>query len=499
MDFLQPNICRKVTILFLAVITILRIIYSGLINLVPDEAYYWEWSRYPALSYYDHPPIVSYLIRLTTGLLGVNEMGVKFGSILLALGSSILIYLLVRDIFKSEISALFSIILTNSILLYSIGAIVITPDSPQGFFWILAIYFLMKIFMENRDKLWYLAGVSLGLGILSKYTAILIVPCIFIYLIFSDKNRYWLFKIKPYISLIIAAIIFSPVLIWNSENNWISLKFQLKHGLSIKQEAGFVTTGDFLLSQIGLLTPLVFILIIIGFILLGYRGFIKKDDCYLYLFSVSFPVFIFFIFASYISKMEGNWAAVGYIGAVIGIAGIFGEIAIKDKNIFRLFIFVLLSAIIITALVHLQALYPIVPVPKDLDRTNELYGWKELGKEVLQLVNDMDNKNRIFIMGKSHQISSELSFYTGGKIPVFPERLINKGSRLSQYDFWYDVNKFIHWNSIYVTDKEDNIKSEIEPYFSKIERIKPFSIIRNDKEIKVFYLYKCYDYTQGVK
>ena len=74
-------------VLLFAVWMIVRWLFSIFRQLVPDEAYYWVWSRHLAMSYVDHPPMIAWLIRLGTQICGTNELGVRFMMTILTAGT----------------------------------------------------------------------------------------------------------------------------------------------------------------------------------------------------------------------------------------------------------------------------------------------------------------------------------------------------------------------------------------------------------------------------
>ena len=57
---------RALAIGLIAYAFILRLVYLGSVELLPEEAYYWNYSRHLDIGYLDHPPMVAWLIRLGT-------------------------------------------------------------------------------------------------------------------------------------------------------------------------------------------------------------------------------------------------------------------------------------------------------------------------------------------------------------------------------------------------------------------------------------------------
>ncbi|MBL7093914.1 glycosyltransferase family 39 protein, partial [candidate division KSB1 bacterium] len=213
---------KKIFIIFFISISVFRMIYVNFVPLVPQEAYYWKYAKNLALSYFDHPPMAAWIIAFFTALGSDSVFFIRLGSIMLSAGLMFLIYEITIRLFNSSKWALLAVIIINCSVLFPIGATIITPDVPLLFFWALIIYFLIRLNESQHWKWWYFTGIALGLGLLSKYTAILIVPGIFLYILLSKVQRRWLFTIHPYLGLFLAFLVFTPVLIWNYQHEWAS-------------------------------------------------------------------------------------------------------------------------------------------------------------------------------------------------------------------------------------------------------------------------------------
>jgi len=124
---------RGVVVLLLAFL-LLRWILAAMCEIVPDEAYYWVWSRHLALSYFDHPPMVAYLIRLGTLIGGTTSIGVRWPAGILAVGLVLILWrAAVRLVGAGNAANFVPITLLVSPLLAVVGMIV-TPDTPACFF-----------------------------------------------------------------------------------------------------------------------------------------------------------------------------------------------------------------------------------------------------------------------------------------------------------------------------------------------------------------------------
>ena len=172
-------------------LSLFRIYYitHGVIDLVSDEAHYWEWSRRLDLSYYSKGPMIAYLIALGTAIFGDNVFGIRIMAVVSSALSSIFLYLLGKKLFD-ERTGVAAAVLMQIVPLYSAYGVLFTIDSPFIFFWVLSLYLFWKAInrdalsvMSNELKenahhalrithygLWLLLGISIGFGLLTKYT-----------------------------------------------------------------------------------------------------------------------------------------------------------------------------------------------------------------------------------------------------------------------------------------------------------------------------------------
>lgn len=211
------------------ILSLYFIILLGLapINLLSfDTYYYWEWSRHLALSYYDGSPMIAYFIKLATLLFGNTLFALSLVGIVIAALTSGIIYKTARFFLSKEASCiamfswLFSPLVTLDILKQT------TYDTPLVLFWAFTLYYTVKFLKTNKISTLYLIGACSGLLMLSKYSGIVLILALLIFLIFSSYRS--LFKNKHfYFSLLLALLIFSPVIIWNYQNHWQSFIYQL--------------------------------------------------------------------------------------------------------------------------------------------------------------------------------------------------------------------------------------------------------------------------------
>ena len=515
------------TLLFssLSVISVFRLYYilHGPLDLSPDEAHYWEWSRRLDLSYYSKGPMIAYLIYVGTSIFGDTVFGIRIMAVIFSALSSVYMFRLVNHVYpqqtesNGQLVALSSALLLQVIPLFAPFGVIFTIDSPFIFFWILSLYIFWKAINSERSKgngqglnhaRWILLGISIGLGLLTKYTMAFFYLCAFLFLLFSEK-RYLLKSSKPYTALLISLLVFSPVIIWNFQHDWVTIRHtvgqaHVSEGLTISLK-NFI---EFLGSQIGIITPIIFVMMFYALIKLGARGKSKThrgqgpeellQSGFLLHFSI--PVIGFFLLKSIHGKVQPNWAMTGYITGIIAFAKYFMGRGTKGKGQGRLLV---IAGITVAILVTVIAYYPsIIKLPPKLDPSSRLRGWKELGVEIGRIHDSMKNKGEVFIFSDRYQVSSELAFYVKGYPRTY---CINLGRRMNQYDLWPDINSNAFKirssgstiNAIFVRIDNVDMPLEAAEAFEKYDK-RLLQVYDRGHLLREYSIFICYNF-KGIK
>jgi undecaprenyl-diphosphatase len=376
---------RFFAVLLIAGVTVFHLWYiaSGRVDLAPDEAHYWEWSRRLDWSYYSKGPMVAYLIALSTRLGGSSEFFVRLPAVLLALGIQIILYVLTRALFTSERAAFMALLIAACLPLFSAGSVLMTIDAPLMFFWAATIFAFWQVIQTRADRRrgnrwWIFLGLALGLGLLSKYTMALFVPCALLCLALSSEKSIQPGRRGFPVAVLVAAILFTPVLVWNAQHQWVSLRHVAgQAGLSGDAQSNFL---QFLGSQIGVVSPLLFLALIAAMFRCWRLRAVETRERSLFLVTFSAPVLLFFLSWSLFSKVEANWAAPGYLAAVIALAAggtTAGRKEIDVEAERAIFCHIAAGRFPCPG-AHFPAALNLVGIdlPPRLDPTRRLHGWK---------------------------------------------------------------------------------------------------------------------------
>ncbi|MBU0630296.1 MAG: glycosyltransferase family 39 protein [Candidatus Margulisbacteria bacterium] len=293
-------------LLLITVATFFRLVLGILFPLTADESYYWLWSKHLALSYVDHPPMIALVNYLMT-LGQANLLTLRFGAALISLGIALLIYFISLDAFNRKV-AFWATVLFLILPHYLVIWLTQFVELPLALFWSLALWLMVKIVKTQQKYYWYLLGIVVGLGTLSKYTMFLFWPCLIIFFLISPANRFWLKRKQPYLCLGLSLGLFSPVLVWNSRLAWVSFVF---HGAKAGSAAWGSSLLPFIGDQLVHFTPfLIFTLIPV------FAYSLKRNDLSRLLFAFSFPVLFVFLLLSLKVKVWAHWPSIGYLAAL---------------------------------------------------------------------------------------------------------------------------------------------------------------------------------------
>ncbi|KIZ46992.1 MULTISPECIES: glycosyltransferase family 39 protein [Rhodopseudomonas] len=316
MDITQRRLVRA-TILIVAMLVALRLAAAALTPLSFDEAYYWTWSKHLAASYYDHPPMVAWVIRLGTMIAGDTAFGVRLVSVLLALPMSWATWRAAELLFGDRRVAASAAILLNATMMAAAGTAIVTPDAPLLVASSFVLYALAQVVATGRGLWWLGVGTAVGAALLSKYTALFFGPAILIWLVAVPDLRCWLRSPWPYLGGLIALGMFAPVILWNADHQWMSFTKQFGRARVDGFHPGFI--AELFPTQFMLATPLVFILGTMGLYALlrrdtgtaAARGLIN---------ATVWTIFGYFVWHATHSRVEGNWLSPIYPAFAVAAA-----------------------------------------------------------------------------------------------------------------------------------------------------------------------------------
>jgi 4-amino-4-deoxy-L-arabinose transferase-like glycosyltransferase len=396
--------------LALAALTTIRLVVAGITPVSPDEAYYWVWSRALAPGYLDHPFMVALWIRLGTGLFGDGAFGIRLLAPLAAALGSVLILDAARRLGAGRGYA--AALLLNATLLFGAGGILMTPDTPLILFWIATLWAVARILGGGSGWWWIAAGVFAGLGLDSKYTAILLLAGIGLWLLLLPAGRAWLRRDpRPWIGLLTALLLFLPVILWNADHHWASFFKQGGRTGDFHPARAAQFLGELVLGQLGLATPVVFVLCAAGLGHATRRVMTSRDPAAGLLVALgAFPALVF-VQHAFGDRVQGNWPEVIYPAAVIAAAMLpLTQRWLKPA---------LAVGFGLTLVIYVQAIASPIPIGGASDPTiRVLGGWASLAQTVDRRARQADAR---FVAIDEYGLGSEMALRLPGALPVIAD------------------------------------------------------------------------------
>jgi 4-amino-4-deoxy-L-arabinose transferase-like glycosyltransferase len=312
-----------VAIALIAAMTVMRAIYASLIDLRTDEAYYWTWSKEDVLSFLDHPPMIAWFIRLGTAVFGDTHFGVRFAGILAMLVTQLLLADIVRRVTHDLRAIVLAILMPEAALYYGLLMAKVSPDIALIPFAVAMIWALVRLVESNDSRWWLVAGVFAGLSLLSKFTAVMLLPAVAAFMLVPDWRWRWLRSPDPWLAALIALILFLPVLIWNAEHAWASFRFQLVRATAT-HEISLRTVGDYIGLQFGLVGFVLLPVVLSGLALTAWRGYRTREPVAILLSTSVIVPFLYFFWKSLTLRVGDTWPMfmwpIGFAATAINIA-----------------------------------------------------------------------------------------------------------------------------------------------------------------------------------
>jgi len=424
---------------------VFRLVYSSLVCLAADEAYYWQWSRHLDWGYFDHPPMVAYLIAAGTRLAGARELGVRLASVILSSAELWLVYELARRLSGSARAGLWAAGAFAAAPLFAAGSILATPDAPFVFFWTATLALVLRALRSSRAADWLAAGAALGLGMLSKYPMVVLPVGVLGALLASRSGRSALRTPGPYLAVALGAAICVPLLVWQVRMGFAPALFQLGHGLGPAaggkaSRAGLATFGEFLGGQALVLTPVLFALAVFVMANCASRLFrpasgpgdeaARTELAVLVIPSVL--TLGLFAAASFLARGEANWPAAAYPGLFVLLGAELARMSASGGARKALAWTAVGLAALASAYVHVEAAHPMFEYRSGAFA--KVYDRRPLARWADELRRSRGEEGRTApVCAESYQTASILAFY----LPDRPETYapFERGSG-EQYAAW---------------------------------------------------------------
>jgi dolichol-phosphate mannosyltransferase len=419
-------------------VILLRLVYFGLAQLIPDEAYYWQYAQHMDLSFYDHPPMVAWLIWLGTSILGHNEFGVRIGALLCGFVTMGYLYALTQNLYNKSTAIRAVLILAIVPLGFGTG-LLMTPDAPLLAAWAATLYYMERALVTGQQSAWLGMGIAFGLGLLSKYILGLLGIAALVFVIIDPTARRWMKRPHPYLAALLATLLFSPVIIWNYQNDWVSFAFQSNRVLADSYQ---FSVHYLIIHIIFLLTPIGFLAATLALFSThkpGNQQLEARRLLFVQIFT-GVPFFICFILSTF-DAPRFHWTSPIWLAIIPTIAWMMGQtdqLSLLAKRLQAAWQFTIVACVFSYAFVLHYLVLGIPGIPYHL--FTEHYFWQEAATEIKKItaeVKDQTGKDPIVVGMSKWSVASALYFYTHGdtKIDIRSRNMF--GDSGAMYDFWF--------------------------------------------------------------
>jgi 4-amino-4-deoxy-L-arabinose transferase-like glycosyltransferase len=478
---------------------------AAILPLSNDEVYYHTYALYPALSHFDHPPMVGWIIQLfTCNMQWHNDFFMRLGAIVFSIFNDIIVYCFVRRISNNK-AAMVALILFNASFYNSVVAgFFIMPDTGLLTFWLLSLDFFHRCLtaetITKKERQWMIvAGFFTGMAMLSKYQAgSLWVSAFLFVLIFKRK---WFKEPVFYLSGFLTLLVFFPAIWWNIQNQFASLSFHGQRVNLLHQKFNYLYFAREFFGQM-LYTNFVVYVIIVWSLIYYLKHFSQRTLSEKFFVYFGLPVVFVFLFISIFKSTLPHWSGPGF-STLILLAAITLTNSCKAKPLFLKKTLVWSTSLYVGAvtLIVLQLQFNVIPLGYENDPTTDITGWDELGKKFTQLRTKQLREGKI----SPRHVFLHYRWFPGAHYDYYlaePNHinLIVSGDVSNSHKYLW-INKDRNgipkgYDAYYLTADtlERSANQVYASYFKSISEPEPIVIYRNQKPFIHYYLYILHDY-----
>ncbi|MBC6983749.1 glycosyltransferase family 39 protein [Caulobacter sp. 17J80-11] len=316
----------RTTLAFVGVLTLVRLVvlFTTPLELYPDEAQYWLWSRELDFGYYSKPPMIAWLIHLTTAIGGNDEAWVRLSSLFLHAGAALALFQVGRTLYDAR-TGLWSAVLYSLMPGVVLSSGLVSTDASLLFFLSLTLWAYARLVTAADDRGRLTAalgmGAALGLAFLSKYAALYFLAGLLAHAVISREARAaWNWK-TGLAALAAFAVVAAPNVIWNAHHGFATVAHTADnanwHAGDLFHPAELL---DFVVGQFGVFGPVAFGVLGVGvwMLLRGREAASAPADKLLA--CMALPPLIFVAIQALLSRANANWAAAAYVAGSVLVA-----------------------------------------------------------------------------------------------------------------------------------------------------------------------------------
>jgi 4-amino-4-deoxy-L-arabinose transferase-like glycosyltransferase len=486
---------------------------SGILGLTGDEAYQWIWSKHLALSYYSKPLMIAVAQLVGTTLWGDNVFGVRFLSPVISAVMGVLLLRFIARVANVRAGFWLSVILPT-VPLMAVGSVLMTVDPMSVMFWTLAMMAGWRAVQENSSTGdWFWVGLWMGLGFLSKATALFqLLSWAAVFLLWPPARKQ-LFRPGPWLALLVNVVCSIPVLVWNYQHHGIMLQHIAEDG-RLDQAWAFTAanlwkgfshyTTDFLGAETGLLNPFFFLPTVWAAFAFWPRR--REHPLLLYFLCMGAPEFLFYFLFTLHSRVYPNWIAPSIVPFLCLSVVYWEERWRAGSQAIQYWLGSgLVLGVVAVVLMHDSNLLPRIigrPLPPRLNVWQRAEGWDETAQVVETARQQLLAEGKpVFIIGGHYSITGELTFYLPeARAAVRDQPLvyfIHSDKPQNQFYFWPGYENRKGENALYVRELDFlNGKPEPPPHelvaeFESVTDLGEIDVTRDGRILRRLQICEC--------
>jgi len=387
--------------LFIAITRVLALRNSPL-NLLPDEAQYWSWSRHLAFGYFSKPPVIAWLISATTAVAGNDEWAVRLAAPLMHGATGVVVAFIGRALFSARVG-FFAALVYATLPGVVFSGLIISTDVPLLFFWALALLAIWQLYTKPSWRWAVVLGAAFGLGFLAKYAMAYILLGLLVFAVIGPREPWRAAGRYLALAVMVALAIVAPNLVWNASHGWATVGHTAANahwgdggGLHLMEALSFAG------AQFGVFGPILLVALIVRLVLWR-RDPPDKGERFLLAFAV--PVLVLMVLQSGVSRAHANWAAVSYIAGTVLVVGWLERV----RQPWPIRISLALQIVTFLAFTMYFAGSIQYTPSKTLDIFHQMRGWRGLARQVEQQLSTAPAD--ISVAADDREVMAELDYY----------------------------------------------------------------------------------------
>jgi 4-amino-4-deoxy-L-arabinose transferase-like glycosyltransferase len=402
-----------------------------------------------------------------------TEWLLRLPAMVATLATTLVLYGLGRDLFDHR-AGLRAAALHVAVPVFALQAIHAIPDPLLYLWWAAGMWAFWRA-VHGEPRMWGACGLALGLGVLSKYAAIVLLVTMVGVLAWSRYRRWWRTP-GPYVAGALAIALALPVVVWNAEHGWASLRFWLNVGgiqgppLGTGKGWGPVSVAAVQFAYGG---PLLFPAMIWAL----WRSWrLRRDDeRFAFLALAGVPTLALVALASVLGVDRPNWPAPAYLAGALALGALWPRRVAPAAFASSLALSLVVSVLI-----------TVIPRLPPALQWSELYGWREVTGEIVRRAAALNDPGHVVLLGRRYNEASYFGYYTLDRVPVTT-------GHLSALSFWAPRHRFVGWQGIAAIDAASDA-SELVPVCARLLEQPPYVVRFEGGGGRRFRLFHCIGY-----